>query len=159
MKPANAEQKESWDAARKIAYKGSILHFMRSLYQKKLKEEGFEIQFLLNNNDIVTAVPVKNIYGGLNYEMDDSTQVLSIRPNQKDVAVLYKNERPGAPYLEAYPEANPKFELSILSFSPNDGVSIEQNGYYYDQHDITINSYWSWEKVGDMLPYDYIGKR
>ncbi len=158
MQPANDEQKAKWDAARKVAYNGSILHFMRSLYQKKLKEEGFEIQFLVRNDDKVTAVPLKNVYGGMNYAMDDSTQLLSVRPNQKDVAVIYKNERPSSIYLEANPDANPKFELSVLSFYPNNGISIEQNGYYYDQHDITINSYWAWEKVGDMLPYDYVGK-
>jgi hypothetical protein len=129
---------------------------MRSLYRKQLTEEGYEIQFLVNVNDKESAIPVKNIYGGLNYRIDDSMQTVEVMPNQKDVAVLYKNEQPSALYIEANPDASPKFELSILSFIPKEPIIIEQNGYYFDQNDITITSYWAWEKVGDMLPYNYV---
>ncbi len=54
----NKEQKEKWNAARLLAYNGSILHFMRSLYNKKLKDEGFEIQFLITVNEKEMAIPV-----------------------------------------------------------------------------------------------------
>jgi hypothetical protein len=37
----------------------------------------------------------------------------------------------------------------------NDGFVIQQNGYFYDQNDVTNTGYWSWEKLGDALPYDY----
>jgi len=158
MQPSGPEQKASWDSARLIAYRGSILHFMRSLYNRKLKEEGFEIQFLVNVNERQTAIPVKDFYGGVNYHIEDSTRVLQISPNQKEVAVLYKNEKPDPSYRELNPTTNGNFELSVLSFTPNEILEIEQNGYYYDQNDITINSYWAWEKVGDMLPYDYVGR-
>ena len=155
IQPADEVQKNKWKANRQVAYNGSILHFMRSLYQKKLTEEGFEIQFLLKINDKETPIPVKNLYGGLNYKMDDSTQTVEIMPNQHEVAVLYKNEQPSTLYLDVNPEASAKFELSVLSFIPKETIILEQNGYYYDQNVITINSYWAWEKVGDMLPYDY----
>ena len=153
--PASEEQKNKWDTNRITAYNGSILHFMRSLYHKQLKKEGFEIQFLINANDRETAIPLKDFYGGMNYTMNDSTRIVDIIPNQKDVAVIYKNEKPSPLYLEVNPDAPAKFELSVLSFLPKQGISIEQNGYYFDQNDITINSYWTWEKVGDMLPYDF----
>ena len=158
MPASSAEQKNGWDSARLVAYRGSILHFMRSLYQKKLKEEGFEIQFLVNISDTETAIPVKDFYGGMNFHMDDSSKVLEISPNQKEVAILYKNEKPDPLYLELNPEGKANFELSVLSFLPNDILGIEQNGYYYDQNDISINGYWAWEKAGDMLPYDYVGR-
>ncbi|HMD00693.1 MAG TPA: carboxypeptidase-like regulatory domain-containing protein [Ferruginibacter sp.] len=157
IQPSSPEQKMQWDSARTVAYKGSILHFMRSLYHKKLKEQGFEIQFLVNFNDKENAVPLKDFYGALNYKLDDSTQVLEINPNQIVVAVLYKNEKPDQFYLAQNPDSNPNFELSILTFLPNEVIAVEQNGYYYDQNDITISNYWAWEKAGDMLPYDYVG--
>ncbi len=34
-------------------------------------------------------------------------------------------------------------------------MGIEQNGYYFDQNDLVVNAYWSWEKVADLLPYNY----
>ena len=44
-----------------------------------------------------------------------------------------------------------------LCFSHRDeSIVIEQNGYYYDQTDITTNGYLGFKKIGDMLPYDYL---
>ena len=155
MQPADSAQATLWQANRQVAYKGSILHFMRSVYTKQLKEEGFEIQFLLKNGGIESALPLKNFYAALNYKLDDSTMVVDINPNQPDVAVLYKNEKPVAEYFVQYDEQPKDFQLSLVNMTAAQSIGIEQNGYYFDQNDITINGYWSWEKVGDMLPYDF----
>jgi CarboxypepD_reg-like domain len=155
MQSTDVSQIEKWNTARKAAYNGSILHFMRSLYQKKLKEDGFEIQFIVKNKDKETAIPLKNFYGALNYSMDDSSNTVDILPRQKDVAVIYKNESSPDSYITENPDASSKFQLSMLSFLPDESLNIEQNGFYFEQNDITITGYWAWEKVADMVPYDY----
>jgi len=156
MQPTDTAQQQRWLANRREAYNGSILHFMRSLYNKQLKEEGFEIQFLIKTNGVESAVEVKNFYGGMNYSMDDSTQTLDVTPNQSAVAVLYKNEKPASMYLENNPGTPTSFQFSVLYFVPGEGISIEPNGYYYEQNSVTITNYWAWEKVADMLPYNYV---
>ena len=155
MQSTDAAQIEKWNAARKVAYNGSILHFMRSMYRKKLKEEGFEIQFIVKNNGKETAIPLKNFYGAVNYNMDDSSKMVDILPRQKEVAVIYKNEGSPDLYLATNTDASSKFQLSVLSFLPDESLNIEQNGFYFEQNDITITGYWAWEKVGDMLPYNF----
>jgi len=40
--PGTAAQKKKWAINRDLAYYGSAMHFLRSLYTDKLKEEGFE---------------------------------------------------------------------------------------------------------------------
>jgi len=156
MATTDVNQATQWKVNRLKAYNGSILHFMRSVYNKSLQEEGFEIQFVVKSNGVENAVPVKNIYGGLNYVKDDSTQVADIQPNQTDVAVLYKNEEPDKEYAAQNEDAaNKKFQLSVFTVPPFEPIGIEQNGYYFDQNDITFTGYWSWEKVGDMVPYDF----
>lgn len=155
MQSADTAQLEKWNAARKLAYNGSILHFMRSMYRKKLKEEGFEIQFIVKNNDRENAIPLKDFYGAVAYSMDDSSAVVEILPRQKEMAVIYKNETSSDLYLAANPDASAKFQLSTLSFLPGEPLDIEQNGFYFEQNDVTINGYWGWEKVADMVPYDY----
>lgn len=156
MQAGNEAQQERWNAARKVAYNGSILHFMRSLHQKKLQEQGFEIQFIVKNYNTENAIPVKNVYGGMNYKLYDSSNVVEVLPNQRDVAVIYKNEGSPAAYIDSNANASSKFQLSVVTFLPNEELDIEQNGYYYDQRDITITGYWAWEKLGDMLPYNYM---
>ena len=156
MKSQDSLQQATWQINRNKAYKGSMLHFMRSVYYKKLKEEGFEIQFVAKNNDLETAVRLPNFYGALNYNRDDSTQLVEITPNQPDVAVLYNKEEPDAGYVALNDDTPKKFQLSVITIAANESVAIEQNGYYFDQNDITITGYWTWDKMGDMLPYDYV---
>lgn len=155
LQPSDDMQKEAWQTNRLQAYKGSILHFMRSVYNKSLKEEGFEIQFVAKRNDVETAIPLLNFYGGLNYAKDDSTQLVEIMPNQPDVAILYNKEEPEPAYLQQNVASPVKWQLSVINIPAGQFIAIEQNGYYFDQNDITMTGYWTWEKAGDMLPYDY----
>jgi hypothetical protein len=155
---SNEEQKNKWNANRLLAYNGSMLHFMRSLFNKQLKEDGFEIQFLIKNNNTDTAIKLKNYYAAVNYNKDDSTQTVEILPNQSEVAVIYNNEKPEESYINDNPSESTKFQLSVLSFIPKESVIIEQNGYYFEQTTITINQYLGWKKMADMLPFDFIKK-
>jgi hypothetical protein len=155
MHSTDTAKQNLWAANRLKAYKGSLLHFMRSVYNRQLKEEGFEIQFLVKTEDKETSVPLLNTYGALNYSKDDSTQTVEVRPNQNNVVLIYNKSEPEQNYLSANPDEPQKFQLSVLSFVPNQSIVIEQNGYYFDQPDVTINQYLGWKKMADMLPYDF----
>lgn len=144
-----------WQQNRIKAYKGSQLHFMRSLYNKNLADEGFEVQFLVKNNDNETTIPLKKPYLALNYTRDDSSNIVEFRPNQPDIVVIYTKAKPEMAYLNFDPKAKKDFQVSTLSIAKGESIVIEQNGYFFEQGDITTNGYWGFEKVGDMLPYDY----
>ena len=156
MQPVDEVQKTNWYNNRLKAYHGSMVHFMRSVYNKKIKEEGFEIQLVAKNNDAETAITVADFYGALNYKKTDSTQLVEIMPNQQNLAVLYTKEAPDALYISQTGDAPRKFQLSVLTIVPEEAIGIEQNGYFFDQNNITINGYWTWQKVADVLPYDFI---
>lgn len=160
MTATNNEQMNNWELARQKAYKGSILHFMRSIYKKDLREEGFEIQFLITYKDRElekdTAFKLKNIYAALNYQKDDSTQIVDIRPNQHKIGIIYTKEKPAIGYLNENKPESADFQFSILNFASGMSLLIEQNGYYFEQNDIAISEYWTWDKVADQLPYNYV---
>ena len=149
-------QKKQWETARREAYKGSQLHFMRSIYNKDLKAQEFEIQFIVKVNGQDNAIKLKDPYGALNYQKDDSTQTVEIMPNQADVGVLFSGEKPTTAYLAENTGEPSAFQFSTLSFRPKESIVIEQNGYFYDQNDISISGYWIWDKVAKQLPYDYV---
>ena len=152
---SDSTQKLLWQANRKAAYKGSLLHFMRSVYNKNLKEQEFEIQFIVQQNGIDNAIKLKDTYGAINYIKDDSTQTVEIMPNQKNVGILFMGEKPVEAYTLAHPTEPKDFKFSMLIFKPTESLTIEQNGYFYDQNNLSISGYWAWEKVADQLPYDY----
>ena len=149
------EQKEMWEKNRAIAYKGSMLQYMRSLYNQKLTENGFELQYIVKNKDEETTIPLLNLYGALNYDKDDSTNTVEFKPNQNTVAVIYNKAKPEKAYLDFDQTANKDVQISTLIFAPDESIVIEQNGYYFDQTDIITNGYLGFKKIGDMLPYDY----
>jgi len=144
-----------WQQNRIRAYKGSLLHFMRSLYNRTLNEEGFEIQFLVKNGEEERSIVVKDAYLALNYVKDDSTNTVEFRPNQPDIAVIYTNAKPQQAYFNFDPKAKKDYQVSTMSVAKGESIVIEQNGYFFEQTDVTTNGYWGFEKVGDMLPYDY----
>ncbi len=151
----DSTQKSIWRANRSAAYNGSLLHFMRSVYNKNLKEQQFEIQFIVTQNGKDSALKLKDAYAAMNFEKDDSTQRAEILPNQKDVGILYMAQKPSDTYVTMHPTEPKDFKFSMLSFKPNESIVIEQNGYFYDQNDLSISGYWAWEKVAEQLPYDY----
>jgi hypothetical protein len=151
----DSTQLSTWQANRKSAYNGSLLHFMRSVYNKNLKEQQFEIQFIVQQNGIDNAIKLTDPYSAINFEKDDSTQTVQIMPNQKDVGILFMGEKPADAYTLMHPTEPKEFKFSMLGFKPTEGIVIEQNGYFYDQNDLSISGYWAWEKVAEQLPYNY----
>ncbi len=153
---ASPEEQSKWKSAREKAYLGSVLHFMRSVYNKQLAEEGFEIQFVVKYKGADTAIHLKNFYAALNYQKDDSTQTVKVRPNQNEMGVIYFKEKPAEGFLKENSDEPKDFQFSVLTFTPQRFITIEQNGYFYEQNDITTNAYWTWDKMADALPYDYV---
>ena len=150
------EQQQTWKQNRATAYKGSMLQFMRSLFNRSLENDGFELQFIVNTNNSETPIPLQNLYGSLNYQKDDSTNTVEVKPNQNEIALIYKKAKPEEAYLNTDASIKKDFQLSTLQFTPDESIVIEQNGYYYDQTDIITNGYLGFKKIGDMLPYDYV---
>ncbi len=153
--PGTAEKGITWQQNRDKAYKGSLLHFMRSLYNKSLAEEGMEVQFLVKNNEEERTIRLRNPYLAVNYLKDDSTNTVEFRPNQPDMIVIYTKAKPEQAYLDFDPKAKKDFQVSTVSVAKGETIVIEENGYFFEQTDITTNGYWGFVKVADMLPYDY----
>jgi len=154
MKGTPAQQK-MWEANRAIAYKGSLLQFMRSLYSTTLEQNGFEVQFIVNNNGEDFPIRLGNVYGALNYKKDDSTKTVEFYPNQSEVALIYKNAHPEKSYTDLDSTAHKNFQLSTLLFPKGEKFYVDENGYFYNQEDLVTNGYLGFKKIGDMLPYDY----
>ena len=148
-------QQFQWEVARKEAYEGSTLHFMRSVYDRTLTPQGFEIRMILKMKEEEKAFTLKDQYTALHYKKNDSLQTVEIYPNIMEVGVIYKKEKPSAAYSMKYPEEPKSLQFSMVRFTPNIITTIEQNGYFYDQNDLNISGYWAWEKIAELLPYNY----
>ena len=142
------EQQETWNKNRFATYIGSRLHFMRSLYDSTLHDEGFTLELLDENNK---PTELKNPYDSQYYSVDSGDVVINIKGRLR---VNYKNHVPDKKYLlqNNFPLAT---AVQISALDITDGFTIEENGYFYEQSEVVNMGYWAWKKLAEALPYDY----
>lgn len=145
-----AEQQDHWKENRLYAYTGSRLHFIRSWYDSTLKYEGFVLEMADSTNPNKFTV-LKDPYVRSLYAVDSGDVEITLNGRLR---VSFTNQVPDPKYLEAYKfPAGTRVEVSAMDII--NGFVIEENGYFYDQSDVTNMGYWSWKKLAETLPYDY----
>ncbi|MBN8786047.1 MAG: carboxypeptidase-like regulatory domain-containing protein [Terrimonas sp.] len=143
------EEMAVWKVNRKKAYEGSVLQFMRAYKDSTLNGDGYKIEII--DDKTGKASPVLDPYDTTYYNID-SGKVELFFPGK--LRIVYSKEKPDPVYLSInkLPASTP-LQISILDI--DDGIIIEENGFYYDQKDVLTLGYWAWEKMADFLPYDY----
>lgn len=146
------EQENEWKLNRLKAYNGSRLHFMRSWHDSALTAQGFVIEKVLaDGKDFNTAI-LENPYDTSVFNRIENNAI-EILYNGK-IRVKYNKEMPEPAFVQQYKlPAQIRVQLSVLDI--NEGFVIEENGYFYNQEDVTNTGYWSWEKMADAVPYNY----
>lgn len=76
------------------------------------------------------------------------------------LAISYTKEKESLAYSKTgfwifRPLDIPDYEISVANFSQN-AVRFYENGGIYDSRSMLYEGYWAYEKVGDMVPMDYI---
>jgi hypothetical protein len=195
------------DEQRSRAFNGSVNHFMRSLYQDRLKAEGFEIYGLTmapnpEKPDIATIESAKNLIEETNTpvvwdslsrviakeSLPDEIEMFSEKPMERNevveisrndllfltydqpIFILYLNEFEEPNYRDVVDSKSLKsgygnrFKIEITSADQKQAsklkmqgkaVQIFENGSYFHPLDIYVEGYMAWEKVGDLMPFDY----
>jgi hypothetical protein len=145
-----AEQQQTWTKNRYRTYIGSRLHFMRSWYDSTLKDEGFQVE-TLNAPQSDKGTLLENPYDATIYSLDSGIVDININGS---IRVSYTGQVPDKKYLmQNHFPLNAKVEVSALEMPS--GFSIEENGYFFEQSEITNMGYWAWKKIAELVPYDY----
>ncbi|WP_198174734.1 carboxypeptidase-like regulatory domain-containing protein [Spirosoma arboris] len=180
LPPKNQQQAEEWKANRRKAYLGSLMHFMRALYQKRLVPEGFVIQqiaekknragerrFIGLPTDSTAYFPsltnsTKQVaYPMAPYKMIlDSVQSTALRPViafNDWIQVTYALKREPADYQKYRETPENKYAIIpqrsfLRMLAPN--VELESSGRF-DLQRIFFEGYWTWELMAESLPIDY----
>jgi hypothetical protein len=195
---------------RKTAYLGSVMHFIRSLYQESSTEEGYEIYTsekvpnpkkpskeeveklkvqLDGTNDkmrrsfIESLIKDENLPDSIDSPIGtpiDPSILIGSTPDGKKfityttpIFIVYTNQTDDPAFLQ-YSLRNvsksirtlgvvddPNIEspsklpqLSLMDMRAK-AVQIFENGSYFHPYDLFFQGYMAWEKVGDLLPFDY----
>lgn len=170
MKPRNNAQEKRWLKARKEAFRGSSMHFMRALHAGMTEQQGFLIQRIIERKDsskmdlinrlqIARYLIKDSLPGSFLVDSDSSSTELTKVQFENLVQVTYKLEKEATEYRNEHLPMNSStfaapFQTSILRLvEPH--ILVEPNGNYYNPLGIVFEGYWGWEKMADMLPFTY----
>jgi hypothetical protein len=124
----NVTQKQSYDVQRRSSYLGSRMHFFRELWVDNLKSAEFVVQNL-------SGVDLN--YKNLVYEKSSNKKYLTYPGN---LIIEYKS----------------KFIKGYIVFL-KDPVFFDATGYF-DASCISWEGDMALQRIGDLLPYDYVYK-
>ena len=144
------DQQQTWKQNREYAYSGSRLHFIRSWYDSTLADEGYVLELADSGSNRMKRV--EDPYDPKIYSRDSGDVDINI---QGRLRVSYTSQAPDKQYLvqNKYPLTT-AYQISALDIV--NGFVIEENGYFYDQADVSNIGYWSYKKLAELLPYDYL---
>jgi hypothetical protein len=150
LKASAAKQQAQWKESRLRAFKGSLRHFLISLFHRQLAENGFSIYLVgslqRGQDNIRKLIKVDQILIGLP------------RPYEKMLSftgyleVEYEGEVERGFDLLRRPGTTGQVSWLILNYN---FVTITQNGLIDEQFPTKVYGYWAWERMADALPLDY----
>lgn len=163
----NERQKQEWAENRLKAFQGSLMHFVRSLRNQKLVQEGF---LLTRPKEGVGVYPAEVSTNGLPvfvkmtvYEEMSYNDFLSYPGNRAklkfkgSLRVVYIKEMEDFEYVYSISNSVTKkvsYQTSFISLT-DPFIFLQENGSFDKPFAFKFQGYWSCDKVGDMLPFDY----
>jgi len=160
MEPESDRDVQKWNENRNRVFYGSVRHFVISLIQNRLKEEGYE---LIQASDIPLTERMIQFR-----EMEGDTLVYTgATPYERTLKlpqfmrIIYTGELEERSY---YKESDPKItrlnkkitgQVSWLEVN-QPSVYTNLSGHIDNPYALTLYGYWAWEaKISNMLPLDF----
>ena len=174
-------RKKKWMKNRFESYQGSLMHFIRSVYEEKLKENKFvinrlirkenpdfqifqqKIQQMIDRGEVVNvgAAPPRIIETLVKAEVPyDSLRIKNTNQIFLNFGGLYDieftGEKEDMDHVRMVKGKNLiGNQVSVIYLLNDKLIEIEANGNFYPPSDFMTEGYFTWEKIANLLPLDY----
>lgn len=143
-------QQKKWKKNRLQAYKGSFMHYLRSLYDGKTLEESF-LTYIIDRN----KKPIDSLVDVRQYVSKANFNFINFRfEPQLKVIYVGKSVAPGVIVQQIDP-----FRLASMPSSYAKSfvskVVIDKKGSYVDYKSFRLEGLWGVFRLGDQLPFEY----
>jgi hypothetical protein len=177
MPTDDKDQKNKWEINRQLAYMGSMMHFMRSLYSQTVRQEGFLVKYKVPVPNIekkrvkeiyqpnvtkTDSIPIDTLhhYWEVLREPDyfmqtvtDPDGLLTIQKDQTRVMFFYED----CTVIYGNPRRGIAYTESSIRLMNQQPIAIDENGSYYPQNEVLNLQNWSLtENMSNLLPRDYV---
>ena len=151
-----------WLKNREIAYMGSVDHFFSSLFNNRLKEDGYMVQMARdvdgkryldrNELDLYQFVKPGSTENSKRLEFENILYVTYTKE-------LISPEMGSVINVSDVPVYGNKQRSQFRLLEGKTYIEFEKNGYVYNPLDYLVADYWAVEKMGDLMPIDYVNIR
>jgi hypothetical protein len=155
LTPENQKQQKKWLKNRRKAYNGSLRHFLYALLRNQLDQHKFEAYLMTpdpkirNKTNQQDLTPFDVLFKGEN----DFERVLSF---DNSIMVRYWGEREEANFWrKRVINRRSRAQQSWIRLQEKATV-IDTLGHVYSPTAILRAGYWGWERVAEMLPWEYV---
>jgi CarboxypepD_reg-like domain len=174
MTPTYSGQQQVWESARQRAYSGSIRHFMRSLYHRRLHEEGFlvlhQVKKPNTEKERVKAIYNPAIAGTSGISSDslrhyrkvlrEPDYFIQTLNNYDTLLTINADKTRSFYFIGVFTVAHVQLGIPNISSSMEltsaMPLHIEENGSYSPQQNLLLKGVWAkTEIVANFLPSDY----
>lgn len=151
-----------WLKNREIAYMGSVDHFFSSLFNNKLKEDGYMVQMAKDVDD--KRYLDKNELDLYQFLKPGSTENSKRLEFENILYVTYtkeliSSEMGSVVNVSNVPVYGNKQRSQFRLLEGKTYIEFEKSGYVYNPLDYLVADYWAIEKMGDLMPIDYVNTR
>ncbi len=171
LEASSKEEEIAWRNAREKTYLGSRQHFLFALANDRVFEEGF----LMYNADFDQREGTFKTQDRVEREDVLRDGTLSFK---RFLKVVYTEEKPEQEFVKAFSSstrvdlgnfrgnrgrgniqlenrADSKNQISYLFVKTSRGVQLSDDGVFKNPEYVLEYGYWSWERIAELLPYEY----
>jgi len=145
--PGSDHQLKKWKRKRREAYLGSNMHFLRSVIQNRVKEEGFKVERLIRKPN-----PAYNGFGNkytatLITTPIETSDYSRITDKKGEYALQFKD------CMYVVYNDNQAIGSTVTITSPY--AYFDNNGIILNIQDVLMEGPWGDSRIPEMLPVDY----
>ncbi|RVT98399.1 carboxypeptidase-like regulatory domain-containing protein [Mucilaginibacter limnophilus] len=155
-------QVKRWQKKRLDVFKGSSMHFLRSVLGNRLTEDGFEVRRLIRKKDSAGRALFGNaqLLVKTPLAVTDFTKLTDIKgiyalSFSDFLYVMYTKKRERHDFRPAYQPADaPDYATSVIGFEDEYGF-FDSNGVMVNPAGVVFEGAWAGQRMAEMLPVDY----
>ncbi|MCX6134342.1 MAG: carboxypeptidase-like regulatory domain-containing protein [Ignavibacteriales bacterium] len=151
LKPASPKGTEEWKENRMRAFRGSMRHFLMALFRRELNPTGYSI-FHLDFLGVGNVSPVRKLLTENEVLYDSPSAMVKTLRFSGFLEVEYWREVESGYNLLQKAGTSGQVSWFTLNYL---AVGINERGFINEEFPTKIYGYWSWRRVGDMLPLDF----
>jgi len=151
LKPTSPKIADEWKENRMRAFRGSMRHFLMSLFRRELNKDGYSV-FHLDYLGVGNVSSDRKLLVENEILFDSPTATMKTLRFSGFLEVEYWREVESGYNLLQKSGTTGQVSWFTLNYL---AVGITESGFINEAFPTKVYGYWSWRRVGDMLPLDF----